>query len=42
MSEHTSKQFDHEIEIVRARALRMSAPVDAQTLRTLQALTTAS
>jgi phosphate transport system protein len=39
MSEHTSKQFDHELENVRARVLQMGGLVEEQTVRALQALT---
>ena len=39
MSEHTSKQFDHELENVRARVLHMGGMVEEQILRALQALT---
>ncbi len=40
MSEHVSKQFDHELEGVRARVLHMGGAVEEQILRALQALTT--
>lgn len=40
MSEHISKQFDHELEGVRARVLHMGGAVEEQILRALQALTT--
>ena len=38
MSEHTSKQFDHELENVRGRVLHMGGLVEEQILRALQAL----
>ena len=38
MSEHTSKQFDHELENVRARVLHMGGLVEEQILRALQSL----
>ena len=41
MSEHISKQFDHELENVRARVLHMGGMVEEQILRALQALTNA-
>lgn len=40
MSEHISKQFDQELERVRARVLHMGGTVEEQILRALQALTT--
>ncbi len=33
MSEHTSKQFDQELEHVRARVLHMGGSVEEQILR---------
>jgi phosphate transport system protein len=38
MSDHTSKQFDQELERVRARVLQMGGTVEEQILRALQAL----
>ena len=40
MTEHTSKQFDQELENVRAQVLHMGGMVEEQILRALQALTT--
>jgi len=40
MSEHTSKQFDQELEHVRARVLHMGGSVEEQIMRAVQALTT--
>ena len=39
MSDHISKQFDQELERVRARVLHMGGTVEDQILRALQALT---
>jgi phosphate transport system protein len=40
MSDHISKQFDQELERVRARVLQMGGTVEEQILRALQALAT--
>jgi phosphate transport system protein len=39
LTEHTSKQFDQELEHVRARILHMGGAVEEQILRAVQALT---
>ncbi|HEY6095712.1 MAG TPA: PhoU domain-containing protein, partial [Gallionellaceae bacterium] len=38
-SEHTSKQFDHELEAVRARVLQMGGLVESQIRAAIESLT---
>lgn len=38
MNEHTSRQFDHELEAVRARVLKMGGLVEQQIVQAIQAL----
>ena len=40
MPEHTSKQFDQELEAVRARVLQMGGLVEEQIINAIEALST--
>jgi len=40
MPEHTSKQFDQELEMVRARVLQMGGLVEEQIINAVEALST--
>ncbi|MDE3208430.1 MAG: phosphate transport system regulator PhoU, partial [Pseudomonadota bacterium] len=40
MNEHTSKQFDADLEAVRSRVLKMGGLVEEQIVKAVEALTT--